>query len=99
MIIRKYRELPALYLPDVGEIVLARRSGADKYVKAVILTKPRRIPGGKVKFKVQWLESDRSTGGEGREPIIQGEVGWIETGADDWPLKVKQINKGQPLGG
>lgn len=81
MIIRKYRDIPASYVPDEHEVVEARQSGAGDYAKAVIL-RVQRMRNRRLKIKLQWWDT--------------GEVAWVETNADDWPSMIRQITKSQP---
>ncbi len=94
MIRRKYGNRPALYLPDVGEVVLARRSAVDVFVKAVILGIDQRRDGD-LKIKVQWLGDDPKAGIAGL-PIKAGSVGWVVAKPGGWPPMIKQITKDQP---
>lgn len=91
MIIKKYGDIPATYAPDVGEVVMARKSPAGEFVRAAVLG-VRRKRGGILEVKVQWLASSPAVA-EGDKPIIKGAVGWVQSG--DWPPLIKQINKGQ----
>lgn len=86
MIIRAYGGLPITYVPDVGEVVEARRSPMGRFVRAVVLGARRRAHGG-VEIKVHWLDSDPDAGvteGPGRTltgervPIVAGTVGWVK---------------------
>lgn len=84
MIIRKYGDIPASYVPDVGEVVDARTSSADDYQRAVILAVTRKNRSY-LEFKVRWLATD--------------EVAWVRVAADAWPSSIRQIPKGQASGG
>lgn len=94
MIIRKYKDIPATYAPDVGEIVHARRSGVDeRWVRAVVIYVQRTYAGA-LKVKVLWLEDDPRAGMLGK-PIVRNTFGWVvTTGAA--PL-IKQISKDEPV--
>lgn len=99
MIIKKYGPLAAIYAPDVGEVVHARRSIADKYVRAVVLH-VRRVGEGLLEFKLEWRESDPATGGDGYPPVIAGQVGWVRSRLDGHPpALIRQIPGGGPLSG
>lgn len=79
MIIRGYGDLPPTYAPDIGEVVLAHRSHAAKWLRAVVLFARRRRDGG-LRVKVQWLEGDPNpVTSEPRHaaPIAAGDVGWV----------------------
>lgn len=93
MIIKKYGDIPATYAPDVGEVVLARRSGGDnQWVRAAVLN-VRRIRSGALQVKVQWLE-DEPTAGAAGTPIVRNTIGWVTT-TGPAPL-IQQISKDEP---
>ncbi len=85
MIIQKYRDIPATYAPDIGEVVLARLSPSESWRHGVVLKVLRRAHG-KLKVKIQWW--DPAT----RE---LGDVVGILHEPDGWPPMIKQITKGQ----
>jgi hypothetical protein len=100
MIIRGYRGVPLTYTPDEGEIVLARRTPIDRWVRAAVIY-VRRNSLGNLKITVWWLEDDPMAGpqDEGSEPtpIKANTKGWVEVrripGA---PPLIKQIPRGAP---
>lgn len=100
MIIRGYRGVPVTYTPDEGEIVLARRTPVDRWVRAAVLY-VRRNSLGDLKVTVWWLEDDPDAGtGYGDEPSTPIEAntkGWLtirrQPGA---PPLIKQISRGTP---
>ena len=100
MIIRGYKGIPLTYTPDEGEIVLARRTPVDRWVRAVVLY-VRRNSLGNLKITVWWLEDDPTAGTQGRgpeaTPIKADTKGWVELrrGPGVPPL-IKQIPKGTP---
>jgi hypothetical protein len=100
MIIRGYKGIPTTYAPDVGEVVWARRTPVESWVRAAILT-IRRNSKGDLKFTVWWLEDDPDAGsgheGRGSKPIKAHTRGWIEVkrGPGVPPL-IKQITKDTP---
>jgi C-terminal processing protease CtpA/Prc len=81
MIIRAYDGLPRTYAPDIGEVVEARRTVAEGFVRAVVLD-VRRTRGGGLRVKVQWLGNDPLAGVTVRAPIEAGTVGWVVTKPD-----------------
>lgn len=91
MIIKPYGDLPRMYAPDVGEVIEARRTPADKYVRAVVLS-ARRNREGHVRVKLQWMEDDPDAGSRNRAPIEAGTLGWVIV--DDGPPLIRQINRG-----
>ena len=96
MIIRKYGDMPVTYAPDVGEVVMARRSPAGKFVKAVVL-KAQRRGDGQLRVKVQWLGSDPApvTTEAITNPIVEGSTGIVIHPLDGRPPLIKQIPKGR----
>ena len=101
MIFKAYGGLPITYAPDVGEVVMARRTPADNWVRAVVLN-ARRNREGNVKIKVQWMESDPGAGmrvgSEPRKPIVAGTPGFLVIDPGEPPL-IKHIDKGSPMAG
>lgn len=57
-IIRKYGQYPQVFVPNLGEMVWARKVPGDKWCKAVVIIKPWRTRGGEVRLKVEWREDD-----------------------------------------
>jgi hypothetical protein len=95
MIIKAYDGLPRTYAPDVGEVVLARRTKVEAFLRAVVLMVKRRRDGA-VRIKVQWLDSDPEAGAWVHSPIVAGTVGWVvETMDPTEPRMVQQITRGQ----
>lgn len=79
MIIRGYGQLPPTYAPDIGEVVLARRSNSARWLRAVVLGVKRRKTGG-LWMKVHWLEDDPDPGTSNpryASPITAGGTGFI----------------------
>lgn len=95
MIIRKYGNIPATIVPDVGEQVMARRSRVDKMVPAVITHVSRRRDGG-LRFKVVWLGSLEET--QSGIPVVEGKENFIYAPASDWRLLIRQADKHQSPG-
>lgn len=102
MIIRAYGGIPITYAPDVGEVVLARRTPADKMVRAVVLD-ARRNRAGKLRVKLQWLDSDPDAGAPHngpRKPIVAGTLGWVVADmAPGMPPLIRQIDGGTKAAG
>lgn len=108
MIIKQYAGLPTTYAPDIGEVLLARRTPADKFVRAVVLD-ARRNRQGNVRVRVQWLEDDLDAGapevwnGKPRHPvgpIKAGTVGWVVMSMDPLdPRLIMQIDQGSAATG
>lgn len=97
MIIKPYADLPRTYAPDVGEVVMARRTPADRFVRAVVLA-VRRNRAGNLRIRMQWIESDPNAGAPEkrkdrvRKPIEAGTVGWV-TQVQGGPPLIVQINE------
>lgn len=85
MIIRKYGDFPATYAPDVGEVVLARKSPVQTFRRAVVLNVRRRREGG-LRVSVQFLP------GPGEEPTPPVTINTDATGR---PEMIRQITSGQ----
>jgi hypothetical protein len=101
VIIKPYGELPRVYAPDIGEIIYARRTPADKLTRAVVLD-ARRNRDGHLRVKLQWLESNPDAGsGDPRfnEPIRAGSYGWVVIKQDATPPLIVQIDGGAPSDG
>lgn len=98
VLIKAYAERPPMYVPDVGEVLYARRAPVEPWVKAVVLG-VRRLKAGRVRLKVQWIESDPQAGVPDDDcvavPIVAGDVGWVlmKEGA---PLLAKQVHRDAP---
>lgn len=93
MKIRKYLDNPEVYVPDIGQVVMARRSPIEPFTRAVILF-VRRSRGGYLKLTVQWLEDAPTAGVDSPKPIVAGTRGWITTSPDRLALLVKEIDGG-----
>lgn len=59
--IRKYGRLPGLYVPDVGEVVIASRSTSGPWARAVVTSVYRCKGGERVRIGFQWLENTEPT--------------------------------------
>lgn len=60
MYIRRYADLPGLYVPDVGEVVIASRSASGPWVPAVVTLVQRRLRNT-VRINFEWLEDSGPT--------------------------------------
>lgn len=78
--IRRYGDLPALFVPDVGEVVLAARSPAGPYLRAAV-TSVRRRHSGCIRVDFVWLQS--STVAADTRPAEVGAKGHAEIREDD----------------
>lgn len=94
MIIKKYRDLPVTYTPDVGEVIMGRRSVVDKYTRAVV-TCVHRLPTGAIKMRVTWRADNPEPGARGGKPIKAGDTGWIVYVPGAQPSTIMQISKDQ----
>ena len=91
-VIRKYGEYPQVLVPDIGEIVEARRSMAESFIKAVVI-KHRRIRSGKIRTTVEWLEDDPHAGTNYPAPISVGDTGRVVFEPDRMDLMIRQITR------
>jgi len=95
-IIRAYAGLPTTYAPDVGEVVHARRTPADRWTRAVVLDYRRRRDGA-LRIKVQWIEANPDAGAPDkrpRMPIKAGDTGWVVARQDPTePPLVRQLDR------
>lgn len=90
MIIRKYAQFPMTFVPDVGEVVMARRSPVDAWLRAVV-THVRRQRTGKIKLTVLWLDSDPHAGAQGPKPIVANTKGWVEFFPERQATLIRQL--------
>lgn len=99
MIIKPHLDIPRTYAPDVGEIIEARRTPADKFIKAAVLD-ARRNRTGRLRVKLQWLEGDPDAGcphvsrTRKREPIVALSVESVVVPPDGAPPLIRQISRG-----
>jgi hypothetical protein len=73
MMIRKYAQHPAVFVPDLGEVIHARRSVVDDQFTKAVVTHVRRQSDGRIKLSVYWMEDDPKA----ETPIRKNEPGWI----------------------
>lgn len=87
------------YLPAVGDIVEARRTPVDRFVKAVVLWVSVRY-SGRLRVHVQWLEDDPDAGVNGmsatggRAVIRAGDKGYVV--GPSWPVLVRPARRDGP---
>lgn len=93
MIIRQYGDYPITYVPDIGEVLYARRTKIEPFLKAIVLLARRRRDGA-IRIKVQWLESNPDAGAWVESPIVAGTVGWVVSGLPGAPRMIMQIDRG-----
>lgn len=72
MMIRKYAQHPAVFVPDPGEVIEGRRSIVDEFTPAVV-THVHRQRDGRIKLSVYWLADNPGA----ETPIKKGARGWI----------------------
>jgi len=87
-VIRRYGELPAMFVPDVGEVVLASRSPAGPYLRAVILSARRRA-SGRIRVDFVWLESANVAAWD--TPAVAGAKGNVEIREDDPTPLIRRV--------
>lgn len=95
MKIRKYKQHPEIYVPDVGEVIQARRSGADAFLPAVVV-RVRRLANGHVRVTVQWLASNPRAGAQAPAPIKAGDTGRIVFPPERASLLIRQTSRDAP---
>lgn len=71
----RYTHAKVNYIPERGEIIWARRTPVDRYLRAVVRYR-RRIRDGRWKIRVVWLESDHIV----KPPILVATDGWLVLG-------------------
>ncbi len=80
VMIRRYGEFPALFVPDEGEVVIASRSPAGPFLRAAV-TKVRRAAHDRIRVDFVWLDSwPVSPTGTGHQA---GEKGHVYIALDD----------------
>lgn len=89
MIIRKYGDLPMVLAPDIGEVITARRSVMDPWLRAVV-TYVRRQSNGLIKLSVYWLEDSPEAGSQGPKPIKANTRGWIRADPERLHVWIRQ---------
>ena len=94
MMIRKYGPLPRVFVPDIGEVIGARRSPADdRFTKAVVI-KAQRQRDARIKITVIWMENDPAA----TPPIVAGETGWVVFYPQNINTVVRQDVRSDPFG-
>jgi hypothetical protein len=92
-LIRRYGEFPAMFVPDEGEVVLAARSPAGPFVRAVVV-KVRRSADDFIRVDLVWLENCPVT--PTGKPVHAGDKGNVYVRRDDRIPLVRRIPAGQP---
>jgi hypothetical protein len=88
VMIRRYGEFPAVFVPDEGEVVLASRSAVGPYLRAAV-TRVRRRRGDFVRVDFVWLESASVTpSGSGHRV---GEKGHVFIHRDDQVPLIRRL--------
>lgn len=88
MIIKKYGEFPRTYAPDGGEVLEARLSVSDPWVRAVV-TDVRRARDGALRIKFVWLATQAGC------TAVQGAVGRVYWHPVEGPPLIRQIDGGR----
>lgn len=88
MRIRKYGDFPAVFVPDEGEVVLASKSPAGPFLRAVVV-KVRRASRGKIRVDFRWLESNDGTFLDA--PAVDGEKGNVYIATDDKVPLIRRV--------
>lgn len=87
-LIRRYGEFPAMFVPDVGEVVRAALSPAGPYVRAVV-TSVHRADRDFIRVGVQWLEDGGAS--PGAKPVRKGIKGSVYIRRDDRIPLIRRI--------
>jgi hypothetical protein len=91
MLIRRYGDLPAMFVPDEGEVVLASRSIAGPFLRAVVI-RVRRRKSGAVRIDFEWMDDyDGPTPWGGR--VARGAKGNVYVSADDAVPLIRRLPK------
>lgn len=88
MIIKQYGDLPRAYAPDIGEVLEARLSVSDPWVRAVV-TDVRRARGGVLRIKFVWLATQVGC------TAVRDAVGRVYWHPVDGPPLIRQIDGGR----
>lgn len=91
MMIRKYRQHPQVFVPDIGEVIMARRTPASTFLSAVVL-RVRRLRDGDIRVTVQWMESDPDASVWTDAPIEAGDIDRIVFPPDRMHLLIRQTS-------
>lgn len=85
------------YMPDVGEVVEARRGRTDRFVQARVM-RVEVTPRGWLRVRLVWQGGDPQAGWRGRggqsryrggAPVVAGQVGWVQVPPGRWPCLVR----------
>lgn len=95
MYIRPYRDLPGMYAPDVGEVIMARRTPLYRWTRAIVLG-VHRTREARLRVRLQWMEDDPNTGmvyqGRKTRPVVAGAIESFVTDPDD-SLLISRIDR------
>jgi hypothetical protein len=86
--IKRYGELPAVFVPDEGEVVIASRSPAGPFLRAAI-TKVRRARDGFIRVDFVWLEAAPYQ--HNGKPISPGDKGHVYVRRDDRVPLIRRV--------
>ncbi len=79
-------DIPDTYIPSTGEVVYARRSASDRYLRASVWKVwPEHL--GVIKVGVVWLEDDLTLD----PPLLKATKGWLR--ARPWPPLIKKVEE------
>lgn len=87
-LIRRYGEFPAMFVPDVGEVVRAARSPAGPFLLAVV-TSVHRADQDFIRVGVEWLE-DGGASPTGK-PVRRNDKGSVYVRRDDRIPLIRRI--------
>lgn len=91
MYIRRYADLPGLYVPPEGEVVCVARSRAGPYCLAAVV-KVRRAARDRIRIDFVWLESAPHS--PANKPPVTGESGHVYVSEDDPIPLVRRVPRG-----
>lgn len=89
MIIRKYRDIPAYWGPVRGEVIDARLSIANPWVRAVV-TRVSRNRARMIRIDFVWLAGCDGPG----SPVVEGTKGHVTVGQDGRPPLIRRVGRG-----
>lgn len=95
MIIREYGEFPMAFIPDIGEVIYARRSVARPWTKAAMVRKGSRGKDGKLRIQIQWLD-DNPDAGTAKSPVVKWGIEWMAVPLERQRDLIRQIGHAAP---
>jgi hypothetical protein len=90
--LRKYKDHPSVFVPDIGEVVRARRSPGDPFLSAIVV-RVRRLRDGHIRVTVEWQESYEDAGATKPSPVVAGELGRITFPPERMALLIRQDSR------